>query len=90
MAHVRDNKAQSRFELEVEGGMAFANYRTTPSAVIITHTETPRALRGRGIASELVQGALELIRADRRKVIAGCGFVVEYLQKNPEYADLVA
>ena len=50
MASVSDNKAQSRFELEVEGGVAFANYRLTPSAVIITHTETPRALRGRGIA----------------------------------------
>ena len=68
--------------------MAFANYRSTPSAVIITHTETPRALRGRGIASELVKGALELIRIDGHKVIAGCGFVVDYLQKNPQYADL--
>ena len=68
--------------------MAFANYRQTPSAVIITHTETPHALRGRGIASELVKGALELIRADGRKVIAGCGFVVDYLRKHPEFADL--
>ena len=59
-------------------------------AVIITHTETPRALRGRGIASELVKGALELIRADGRKVIAGCGFVVDYLSKHPEFRDLVA
>jgi uncharacterized protein len=89
MATVRDNKAQSRFELDVEGGIAFANYRATPSAVIITHTETPRALRGRGIASELVKGALALIRADGHKVMAGCGFVVDYLEKHPEYADLV-
>ncbi|ERF85342.1 N-acetyltransferase [Bradyrhizobium viridifuturi] len=88
MAAVRDNRDQNRFELETEGGLAFANYRRTPSAVIITHTETPRALRGRGIASELVKGALELIRADGRKVIAGCGFVLDYLDKHPEYADL--
>jgi predicted GNAT family acetyltransferase len=90
MAEVRDNKAQSRFELEVEGAMAFANYRTTPQAVIITHTETPPALRGRGIASELVKGALELIRSDGRKVIAGCSFVTDYLQRHPEYADISA
>ena len=90
MAAVRDNKAQSRFELDVEGSVAFANYRLTPSAVIITHTETPPALRGRGVASELVKGALELIRADGRKVIAGCGFVVDYLRKNPQYANLTA
>jgi hypothetical protein len=44
-AFVRDNKAQSRFELAVEGALAFANYRLAPGAVIITHTETPRALR---------------------------------------------
>jgi uncharacterized protein len=88
-ASVRDNKAQSRFELDVEGNVAFANYRLAPSTVIITHTETPRSLRGRGIASELIQGALQLIRADGSKVIAGCGFVVDYLRKHPEFADLV-
>jgi predicted GNAT family acetyltransferase len=87
---VRDNKAQSRFELDVEGAMAFANYRLAPSTVIITHTETPRALRGRGIASQLVKGALELIRTDGLKVVAGCGFVADYLQKHPEFSDLVA
>jgi predicted GNAT family acetyltransferase len=89
MNKVRDNKIKSRFELDVEGEIAFANYRLVPSAVIITHTETPRELRGRGVASELVRGALELIRADGLKVVAGCGFVVDYLNKHPEFADLV-
>jgi predicted GNAT family acetyltransferase len=87
-ASVRDNKAQRRFELDVGGALAFANYRLTPGTVIITHTETPVALRGRGIASQLVQGALQLIRADGLKVVAGCGFVVDYLRKHPEYADI--
>jgi hypothetical protein len=90
MPPVRDNKALRRFELDVGGQVAFAIYRPAPQAIIITHTETPRALRGRGIASELVKGALEIIRADGHKVIAGCGFVVDYLNKHPEYRDLVA
>ena len=90
MATVRDNKASSRFELDVGGALAFANYRLTPQAVVITHTETPATLRGRGIASELVKGALDLIRADGHKVIGACGFVVDYLRKHPEEADLVA
>jgi predicted GNAT family acetyltransferase len=85
---VHANKARQRFELDAGGALAFANYRLTPNAVIITHTETPPALRGRGIASDLVKGALELIRADGLKVVAGCGFVVDYLQKHPEFADL--
>lgn len=89
MAAVRDNRDRRRFELDLGDELAFANYRLTPSAVIITHTETPPALRGRGIGSELVRGALELIRADGRKVIAGCGFVATYLREHPEFADLV-
>lgn len=90
MSAVRDNKALSRFELDVDGDIAFANYRLTPQAVIITHTETPRALRGRGVASDLVKGALELIRADGLKVVAGCSFVAVYLRRHPEYHELAA
>jgi len=90
MASVRDNAAQNRFELDVGGSTAFANYRLTPQAVIITHTETPRALRGRGIATELVAGALQIIRSDGRKVVAGCSFVADYLRRHPELSDLVA
>jgi hypothetical protein len=87
---IRNNAALSRYELDVNGAIAFANYRLAPGKVVITHTETPPALRGRGIASRLVQGALEQIRAEELKVVAGCGFVVDYLQKHPEYADITA
>jgi uncharacterized protein len=88
MSAVRDNKSQQRFELDVESTMAFANYRLAPGKVIITHTETPPALRGHGIASELVKGALEMIRAEGLKVVAGCSFVVDYLEGHPEYSDM--
>ena len=89
ISQVVNNPSQHRYELAVQGKVAFANYRLTPGIVIITHTETPRELRGRGIASELVKGALEIIRAEGLKVVAGCGFVVDYLRKHPEFADLV-
>jgi uncharacterized protein len=89
MTMVRDNKAQSRFELDVDGDTAFASYRLTPTAVVIIHTETPRALRGQGIASRLIEGALKLIRADGHKVIAACAFVADYLRRHPEYTDMV-
>lgn len=87
---VRNNTALSRYELDVDGATAFANYRLAPGTVVITHTETPYALRGRGIASKLVQGALEQIRAEGLKVVAGCGFVVDYLGKHPEFSDVTA
>ena len=89
MTEVRDNKALSRFELDVEGGWRL---RIIASRRRRSSSPTPRrrvALRGRGIASELVAGALQLIRADGLKVVAGCSFVVDYLRKHPEFADLV-
>lgn len=88
MSTVSDNREMHRYELAIGGDIAFANYRRLPGRVIITHTETPRHLRGRGVASQLVRGALDLIRADGDKVVAGCGFVADYLDGHPDYADL--
>jgi uncharacterized protein len=89
MTAVYDNKALGRLELEAKGGVAFAKYRLAPGTVLITHTEVPRELRGRGIASTLVKGALTLIRTEGLKVAARCGFVAAYLDKHPEEADRV-
>ncbi len=85
---VKNNTTLSRFELDVNGTKAFANYRLASNKVIITHTETPPALRGKGIATQLVKGALDIIRADGHSVVAGCGFVADYLDRHPEFADI--
>ncbi|MBI3702119.1 MAG: N-acetyltransferase [Afipia sp.] len=90
MPDVIDNKSLNRFELNVDGSVAFATYRRSPGIVVITHTETPAALRGRGVASRLVTGALERIREEGSKVVAGCGFVVDFLGSHPEYSDIQA
>lgn len=87
---VRDNTALHRYELNVGGAIAFANYRERPGAVVITHTETPIELRGHGIASTLMQGVLQHIRAKGLKVVPGCSFAADYLAKHPQDQDLLA
>ena len=87
---VRDNKALSRFELEENGVTAFANYQLRDGVITISHTETPVAARGRGIASKLVAGALDIARARGLKVIPRCPFVRAHVQKHPELSDLLA
>jgi predicted GNAT family acetyltransferase len=89
MSGVRNNAALNRFELDVEGGMAVAYYRAAPGRITITHTEVPTTLRGRGIGSVLVRGALELARAQGLTVASRCPFVSAYLGKHPEYNDLL-
>lgn len=87
---VRNNTALNRYEMDVDGDVAFANYRRTAGTVIITHVETPRTLRGRGIGAKMVEGALRTIRADGLKVMAGCSFARAYLAEHPEHHDLIA
>jgi uncharacterized protein len=86
----RDNETQSRFELEVDGAIAFVVYRKTPDAITLVHTEVPPELGGRGIGSKLARATLDAVRAQRRKLIVKCEFIQGFMKKNPDYNDLLA
>ncbi|MFZ2066522.1 MAG: GNAT family N-acetyltransferase [Xanthobacteraceae bacterium] len=86
---VRDNTALSRFELDADGVTVFMNYRLAGDVISLDHTETPVAARGRGLASRLVEGALQIVRARGLKAVPRCPFVRAYLAKHPQYGDLV-
>lgn len=90
MSQVVDNPARNRFEMDVEGAIAFVDYRVTGDVLVVPHTEVPRALEGRGIGTKLVLGSLELIRASGRRVRPLCGFYANVIRRHPEYRDLVA
>ena len=87
---VRDNPAQSRFELDAGGVTAFMKYRLAGNVMSLDHTETPVEARGRGIASQLVRGVLEEARSRGLKVVPRCPFVTAYIARHPEFRDLVA
>jgi hypothetical protein len=86
---IRNNTALDRFELEVDGQLAVAYYRMTPGVITFVHTEVPQALSGRGIATKLIRGALEMVRAQGLKVVPQCPFVSAFMGKHPEYNDLL-
>jgi uncharacterized protein len=86
---VRDNAALSRFELDFDDGMAFMEYRLAGDVIMLNHTETPLQARGRGIASQLVEGALEIARARGLTIVPRCPFVRAYVDKHPQFQDLV-
>jgi uncharacterized protein len=87
---VRDNAALSRFELDAGGVTAFMNYRIADGVIRLEHTETPPQARGRGIASQLTAGVLDIVRNRGLKVVARCPFVRAYLAQHPEFNDLVS
>jgi predicted GNAT family acetyltransferase len=87
---VRNNKEKARYELEVDGHLAIAEYRLRPGRISFTHTEVPDALAGRGVGKRLVKAALDDVRAQGLKVVPICPFVKHYIDTHPEEQDLLA
>jgi predicted GNAT family acetyltransferase len=87
---IRNNKELHRFEMDAGGDVAVAYYTLSPGIATFTHTEVPYTLRGQGIASRLIRGALEQVRAEGLKVIPRCSFVSAYIARHPEFGNLLA
>ena len=78
-----------RFEIERNGHIAYLEYNLAGNVLQLIHSEMPEALRGHGLGSELAHSALEYARENHLKVDVICPSVAEYLEKHPEYKDLV-
>ena len=87
---VRDNPAAHRFEVELDGHLAVADYRLEGTTMVLPHVGVPPELEGRGIGSALAKFALDEARARGLKVVPSCPFVASYIQRHPAYQDLVA
>jgi len=88
---VRPNPDQSRYEAWLDGERAgFAQYQVDQGTIVFTHTEVDDRFEGRGVGSALARGALDDVRAvGERRVVARCPFIKGYIEKHPEYQDLL-
>ena len=87
---VRRNPAASRYEADIDGHLAVAEYLLEDDRMIFTHTFVPPELRGRGVAEKLVRTALEDARQAGKKVVPQCSFVAVFIRRNPEFQALTA
>jgi len=90
MAELTDNPARHRYEMLVDGQTAFVTYELRGDRIALLHTEVPEALSGRGVASTLARLALEDVRRRGLSVIPECAFVGRFIERHPEFGDLVA
>ena len=87
----RNNAEAFRYEaVEGDALVSQIDYTVDGDVISFTHTGTPAQYRGRGLAGQLTQCALDDVRANDRKVVPLCPFTASYIADNPEYADLVA
>lgn len=88
---VRDNPAEHRYEAWLDDELAgFAAYGFRDGAIVFTHTEVDDRFEGRGVGSALARGALDDVRAKgERRVVPLCPFIKGWIEKHPDYQDLV-
>jgi uncharacterized protein len=88
---VSDAPAANRYEIrEGEQLLGHADYERRGDTVVFTHTEVDQDSGRSGLGSTLVRGALDDVRAKGGSVVPECSFVRGWIEKHPEYGDLVA
>src|SRR5689334_10718461 len=87
---VADNLDEGRYEIRVDGEPAgVSEYRRRPAGLAFVHTEIDDRFEGQGLGSRLVSYALDDARARGLAVLPFCPFVRSYIERHPEYLDLV-
>lgn len=87
---VKDNPKAQRFEAHLDEGVAMAEYQLDENAIRFTHTHVPVAASGQGVGSKLAQACLQSARERGLQVVPLCSFIAGYIDRHPEYKDLVA
>jgi len=87
---IHHDRSRRRFETIVEGERCILDYELRGKTMIITHVVVPDAVGGRGIAAELTRSALETARSEGLDVIPQCPYAQAYMEKHPQYRDLLA
>ena len=87
---ITDNSSESRYEISVDGELAgFVRYRAKPGQIALIHTEIDDRFEGQGLGGRLIAFTLDAARDRGLAVLPFCPFAKAYIQRHPEYVDLV-
>ncbi len=70
--------------------LGLAAYQRRGDQVLFTHTEIDPQAEGSGLGGRLVRAALDDVRAKGLQAVPQCSFVRGWIERHPEYGDLVA
>lgn len=83
------NEEKKRFELEIDGHIAFIDYKERDTKIWLIHTESPEELAGRGVGTALVEKTLSYLEENNYSLIPLCPFVFAYIKRHPEWKEIV-
>jgi hypothetical protein len=80
-----------RFDIRLAGErVGLVTYRDDGGIRTFVHTEVQPDHEGQGLAGQLVGHALDETRTAGLRVVPECSYVSAFIERHPEYADLVA
>ncbi|MBV1854725.1 GNAT family N-acetyltransferase [Catellatospora tritici] len=87
---VVDAPAKGRYEARDGETLAgFMTYQVTGKIIAFTHTEVSPEYEGQGIGGAIARRVMDDARAAARTVVPICPFLAGWLERHPEYADMV-
>jgi predicted GNAT family acetyltransferase len=90
MSELRNNREQSRYEMDEEGLTSYADYRLQGERLYVDYVFAPPELRGTGAAGRLMAALTADARAHHLKITPICGYAAAWLRRHhDEVQDLV-
>lgn len=85
------DEGKKRFQIEVDGHLAFINYDYAEGEqqIALVHTEAEPELLGTGAAAAVVEKTLQYIKENEKKVLPFCPYIFAYIKKQPEWKAIV-
>ena len=82
---------KGRFEGRNADGelVGVTEYREVGDIYFFNHTEVEPAFEGQGVGSTVIKSALDEVRSQGKTIVPRCPFVFGFIQKHPEYEDIV-
>ena len=88
-AETRVSTEGGQYTIAVEGKtVGFAAFADRGDERVFYHTVVDPEFGGRGLATILVEEALNATRADGRRIVPVCSMVAGVIEKHPEFADI--
>jgi predicted GNAT family acetyltransferase len=88
---VTEDPERSRYELRLDDEVVgVVTYQRHGDVLDLVHTEVDDGHEGEGLGSTLAAGVLDDVRRRGLHVQPSCPFIAGWLDKHPDYQDLVA
>lgn len=86
---IRNDQTARRLEAEMNGLPVFSDYRIEDGALLLTHVEADRGLRGTGAASRFMQGVVDWARETQTLLRPRCSYATAWFHRHPEARDVL-